>query len=649
MVSQIAVEKEHPMQEVTATDRLEFWEAQDEEALIAGLDPFTYEVVRHRLSQVNEEQGAALRKSTGSVVVDAGDFNVAIATADGDVAFDGDYALFHAAATPAFFRELLDWAPDNVGIHDGDMFFTNDPFIGALHQNDGAVATPIFWEGKLVCWSAAVLHALDVGGTAPGSFCVNARSRWDDPIRIPPVKLVDRGVVRRDIENLYFGMSRMPAHAALDLRAQMAAGHVARARMQVLFQTYGPDVIIAVLKRVLRDSEDELRDRLRKLPDGTWRAVQYVDKAGDGDSGIHKVALAMTKRNDSLSFDLTGSDPQAGIIGAPRNVSKAALAVPVLQYLCAGLSKCSGAVLRVCEFVTEPGTLPDVTEDMSVSCASATGTYTQISVAHQCIASMLASREEFRHLAVAPMYTNPTVLMLSGLDAGQNPFVTMLMDPTTAAIGARTYADGVDSGGVAYLQHGRSPDVEMNELYSPILYTYRREATDSAGAGRFRGGAGLELGFVPHGSTEVDLLTVGFGAAFPDNAGAGGGMPSCAIEFGVHREAGVVAGFADGLLPASPQDTSGYEVVTMKGTDRMSANDLLVMRASASGGWGDPLERDPMAVAEDVRDGIVSRATAERLYGVVLDDAGAVVDATGGCRAAIRAGRAAQPLARDQV
>jgi N-methylhydantoinase B len=526
----------------------------------------------------------------------------------------------------------------------------NDPFIGALHQNDGAVAVPIFWEGKLVCWSAAVLHALDVGGTAPGSFCVNAKDRWDDPIRIPPIKLVERGIPRRDVENLYFGMSRMPKHAALDLRAQMSAGHVARERMHSLFEAYGPEVVVAVLKRVLRDSERAMRDRLLKLPNGTWRAVQYVDKAGDGDTGIHKVALAMTKQGDRLLFDLNGSDPQAGIIGAPLNVSKAALAVPVLQYLCAGLPKCSGAVLRVCDFLTEPGTLPDVTEEMSVSCASATGTYTQISVAHQCIARMLASSAEFRSLAVSPMYTNPSVLMLSGLDAGQNPFVTMLMDPTAAAIGARTYGDGVDSGGVAYLQHGRAPDVEMNELYSPILYTFRREAEDSGGPGRFRGGAGVELGFVPHGSAELDILTVGFGAAFPDNSGLGGGMPSCAIEFGVYREAGVVEEFAEGRLPPVPADGSGYEVVTMKGTDRMSAADLLVLRASASAGWGDPLEREPAAVAADVASSMVSVAAASRVYGVVLDDEGGVDEAASGARRAeIREHRAAQPLARDIV
>jgi N-methylhydantoinase B len=626
----------------------ELWTIGTDDPRIDELDPFTYEVVRHRLGQVNEEQAAALRKATGSVVVDAGDFNVALATADGEVAYDGNYALFHAAATEMLFKRLLEWAPDAVGLNDGDMFFTNHPFMGALHQNDGVLATPIFWEGKLICWSAAVLHAMDVGGTAAGSFCVEARNRWDDPVRIPPIKIVERGTSRSDFEDLYFGMSRLPALAALDLRAQLSAGNVARARIRDVIEVYGPQTVTTVLRRVLRDSERALRQRLRELPDGTWRAVQHIDKAGIGDRGIHKVSLALTKLGDGLIFDLRGSDPEAGVIGAPLNVSRAALVVPVLQYLCAGLQRSSSAVLRVCEFVTEAGTLPDVSEEASVSCASATGTYTQIAISHQCISRMLSSHPELRRYLSAPSYTSPFVFMLSGVDQNGQPFVTMLMDPTFAAIGARSYADGVDTGGISYVTQGRAPDVETNELHYPILYTHRREATDSGGPGRFRGGACMEMGIVPHrGGETMALMTLGFGAAFPDNYGLFGGYPSSATEFAIVRDAGVRNAFERGELPVEPQ--SEPQAIDFKGNDAMGADDLFLGRSSASAGWGDPLEREPEAVVRDVSQRLVSEHAAAEVYGVILASGALDPVATDTKRAQILAHRLSLPLAVDLV
>jgi N-methylhydantoinase B len=632
-----------------AWDTENCWTVDDE--TIANIDPFTYEIVRHRLETINEEQAEALRHTTGSVVVAAGDFNVALATARGEVVCDGNYALFHAAAAEKLFMTLTSWAPAAVGVHDGDMFFSNDPFIGALHQNDGALATPIFYQGKLVCWSAAVLHAMDVGGTEPGSFCVSASSRWDDPVRIPPIKIVDRGEIRRDVEALYLGMSRLPHLVALDLRAQISAGNVARARILELIETYGVEVVLAVMERVLNDSEAAIRQRLREFPDGTWRAVQHVDRANKSDSKIHRLFLALTKKGDRLIFDLRGSDPQAGVIGCPLNVSKAGALVPVLQFLCAGLPRSSSAVLRVCEFISDPGTLPDVTPEASTSCASASGTYMLVSLGHQCVSRMLASQPKYRDLAVASHYSSATVLTIAGTDQKRQPFLTILQDETFGAIGARPYSDGVDTGGVCYVTGGRVPDVEMNELYYPVLYLFRREAQDSGGAGRFRGGASAESAIVAHGGEGgIAVATLGYGGAFPDNLGFSGGLPSGAREIGINRSCGIETGIDGALLSGDPRAAAGYEVVPVKGNAYLGPGDVLFCRNSASGGWGDPLQRDPARVAADVRVGLVSAQVAEDTYGVVLAAAGhADVVATELRRQEIRQQRLQHPRAGAAV
>ena len=615
--------------------QVEQWTVTD--ADVDAVDHFTYEVLRHRLWQVNEEQASALRRATGSPIVDMGDFNVALATARGDVVYDGSGVLFHASTTQTHFQELLRWAPEAVGIEDGDMFFSNHPFLGAVHQSDAIVSTPIFWEGKLVCWSAAVLHAMDVGGTDPGSFCVNAHNRWEDPIRIAPIKLVERGEIRQDFERLYLGISRLPRLVALDLRAQIAAGHVARARVRDLIERYSVLTVCAVLERSLRDTEEALRSRLRELPDGTFRAVQFVDQAHIGDDRIHKVSLALVKKDDRLVFDLSESDPQAGIIGVPLNLSRAALMVPVLEMLCAGLPRSSSAALRVCEFKTTSGTLPDVTEDAPVSCGTVTGLYSQISVSRQALAQLLATHPRYREFAFAPSMTSPWLMILAGIDEHEQPFVMAPLDMSFGGVGARPYADGVDCGGVTWGPSSRTPDVETAESHYPVLYLYRRCAPDTGGPGQFRGGAGAEVAIAPRTPGGMSVLNVAFGAAFPDNAGIAGGYPSAAQEC-------LITGCGDDPGDATE---SGSVLLSPKSTAMMNSDEVLHARFTASGGWGDPLERVPDAVARDVFEGLVSREAAARVYGVVMTGTEIDVAATARAREAIRAARLGHPRAGD--
>ncbi len=614
-------------------------------ALVEGMDSFSHEVVRHRLWQVNEEQAVALRRSTGSPVVDMGDFNVSLANAAGDVVFDGSFALFHSSTTHMLFKWLLDWAPDNVGVEDGDMFFTNNPWMGPLHYNDGIVATPIFWEGRLVCWSGAVLHNIDVGGVDPGSSCVSAPDRWSDPPRMSPVKIVERGRLRRDVEQVYLANSRTPALLALDLHAQIAAGNVARARVTRLIEQYGVDTICAVMERTLRDADAALRARLRELPDGTFRSVQHVEQNAIGDDHVHQVRLALTKQGERLTFDLRGSSPQGGIIGVPLHVSKAALMVPVLEMLCSGLPRSSSAVLGVCDFVTERGTLPDVDETASISCATATGLFSQISVSRQAVCGLLGTHPEFRDLAFAPGYTSHWVTTMAGVDQAGHPFVMVPQEPGMAGVGARPYGDGVDTGGIPMVPFSQAPDVETYESTYPMLYAYRREAVDSGGAGRFRGGAGPELAYLPYGTEdELAVLTIGFGGAFPDNMGIYGGYPSSANEAGIVRE----TSFAEAVAHTGTDWGERFRVLPAKSAGNpMSSSDLFVVRLTASGGMGDPLEREPQAVATDVADGHVSAEAAARVYGVVIVDGRVDASATEARRAEVRAHRLAQPLASE--
>src|SRR3990170_6747985 len=141
-----------------------------------SLDPITFEILRHRLWAINDEQGLIMATISGSpVVYEANDFNSALLTPEGDLLFSGFYVTFHAAALDFAVRNVITKFSEDPGIHDGDMFITNDPWSGALHMNDILVLTPVFWEGQIVMWTSAVAHEIDVGGPVPGGFVVGGR------------------------------------------------------------------------------------------------------------------------------------------------------------------------------------------------------------------------------------------------------------------------------------------------------------------------------------------------------------------------------------------------------------------------------------------------------------------------------------------
>src|SRR5438105_5319514 len=192
------------------------------------VDPITFEVIKHRLWQINDEQSIAIRTISASpIVVEGNDFNVGLFSHDGQVTTAGIGSLVHVGTIGDALRSIMTKASR---VRDGDIFLTNDPFLGALHQNDVVLAAPLFHQGEIVLWVGNVLHHPDVGGIDEGSFCINARSLYQEPPRYF-LKLVDRGEPVREVEHTFVTNSRLPDAVALDLRAQIGAINVAQRRL----------------------------------------------------------------------------------------------------------------------------------------------------------------------------------------------------------------------------------------------------------------------------------------------------------------------------------------------------------------------------------------------------------------------------------
>ena len=252
------------------------------------LDPLTYEVVRHRLWSVTDEMGEALKRMSGSpIVTDANDFDFAICDELGQEVQVGLYNTMLVGAVDLAIYWTLRHRAANPGIAEGDMFLCNDPWVGGgLHQNDTALFAPLFVGDELFAWTGAVAHQIDLGGVSPGSWSVKSTDVFWESLPTPPVKIVEGGVLRSDIEDVWLRRSRLPALVGLDLRAKIGANHMAQERLNELVDRYGARTVKAVMRRILDNTEQRVRAKLAAIPDGQWSAVAYQDSAREGDTTL---------------------------------------------------------------------------------------------------------------------------------------------------------------------------------------------------------------------------------------------------------------------------------------------------------------------------------------------------------------------------
>jgi N-methylhydantoinase B len=608
----------------------------------AELDPVTFEVIRHRLWAINDEQGRmAARLSGAPIIYEAYDLNAALMTADGRGLCCGVYVMHHGATIDGFVRRVLaEWPAEQI--REGDMFFTNDPWWGALHANDGILAMPIFWAGELVAWSGIVMHDSDVGSPVPGSFVTGAVDRFGEAPLFPAIKLVERFEPRRDVERAYLRNSRTPEQNALNMRARVAALRTTHGRIGELVERYGSATFQAVGEGIIAYVERVLRSRLREIPDGSWQARGYHDHDGHSDE-IYPICCRLTKRAERLCFDMSGTAPQApGPINCARPALEGVILGVILTVLCYDLPWAIGGLREIAQIEAADGTLVTALSPAAVSMASImAGLSVQDVVAH-AVAQMLLCSE--RHRSEAQASWSPGICggtFAATLRDGSTS-IALLSESFGGGGGARSFADGIDSGGVFHSMGSRIANVEALESRGRLLEIYRREARDGGGAGRFRGGAGLEFAVTPHKVEGAGrLITRSSGVSVPGGHGLAGGRPGSPVAAIVLRDSNLRELFAAGVVPTSEQQLRAREVLVLeaKALTAIEPGDVVIAGSPGGAGYGDPLRREPELVARDVRAGLVSEAGARDAYGVLAPGGVCQPAATERAREALRAAR----------
>jgi N-methylhydantoinase B len=599
---------------------------------LTRLDPIAFEILRHRLWAINAEAATTVRLVSGSpVATESNDMNTSLMNAAGDVFVVGAYSLAKATTMSDVVKDILEQYRDNPGIRPGDAFISNDPYLGVQHQNDVAFVMPIFWDDELLAWAGAEIHQVDVGGPTAGQVQFGAKDIFGEAPVFPPVRILEGGVLRRDLEREYLRRSRVPELVGLDLRAKVAACNVSSERIRDLVGEYGLETVRAAFEDILDYAEFRFRGRLRDLPDGTWRNRSYLDY----DGRIYPIVVAMTKRGDTLTFDFRDTGPQAPAV---INCTRKALVAVIRGYLCPALCWdfpwCPAGVGRAVEILTRPGTLVDPTWPAGMSKSTTSAIWNVGKTVGVLVGRMLVCHDEMRRKAMAAWQGATTVEDIFGTDQRGRPFGGALLDGMAGGGGARTWRDGIDTGGYFGSMSVSIANVESYEFEYPILYLYRRQNPDSGGAGTFRGGAGITKMYTVH---DVDELAVQVmhcvGAEVPLSPGVSGGYPSITNRFLVRRGTDIQADLARGAIPQA-LDALGGTLEVHPGISRTSLKrgDVYQAISMGGGGYGDPLERDPDLVRRDVQSGLVTLEGARRMYGVILDPGGATVDAEGTAR-----------------
>ncbi len=604
-----------------------------------AIDPVTFEVVWHQLLDITEEMGIKYMRTSGSpVLVGAYDAATGIVLPDGQLVAMGPYITTQAHVFNLLVRSTTRLRGTSPGIGEGDMWIVNDPYLGATHQPDVATLAPVHQGGELRAWVASSGHWLDIGGSEPGGFNMNATTVYDEGLRLPPTRIVERGELQSDVVDLIMSNVREPL-VELDLRGQVVSNESGRTRLSELFEQHGVDLVEQVMRAGIDHSERRLRARLRELPDGIWREVQYLDHDGHG-AHRRPIVCTLSKRGEGLTLDFTSSAPQvAGFANCAFGGLRAAALSGISVTLGYDLTWNDG-LARCVDLVAPPRTIVTAEAPTPVSMSTISAIIVTLNLVLGTASKMLLASPRHHEEAMAAWCGTSIGYSLAGVNDRGIFTVCAESSHFGAGCGARTYADGVDTGGIIINTTANVPSVEDTESEYPILYLFRRQLIDSGGAGRYRGGLSAGLAIVPYDNrSPMETSFAAVGAQVPNGYGIAGGMPGATLRLLRYHHAGTAADLyrLDRLAEDVEALPGELEVMSSSLSRSVLPDDTVEYHNwQGAGGYGDPLERSPDRVAADVREGAVSPEAAAHVYGVALGDGFADERATEELRAAMR-------------
>jgi len=538
---------------------------------MSGIDPVRLEVIRNALIAGAEEMNVSIWRTARSTVVrETLDYSTALFDGHGQAVAQSTRIPIHLNSMSVCLEDIIagpipieDWC-------EGDVILTNDPYSGGQHLPDFVAFKPIFADGRRVAISAAIVHHVDVGGGAPGSYFAGAQEVYQEGLRLPPVKLVEAGKTNDAVIAIIRRNSREPEKIAGDVHAQLACLEVGAKAVGRIVQRYGAGVLDEAMGAILDQSETLMRETLAGLPDGTYTFRDFVDDDGQAAIDLDIVAN-VTITGETARVDLSESADQApGPVNCTLNMSKSAVYCALLS-LADGRVMANSGAYRPIEVVCRAGAIANCRHPAPVANRMATG--------HRIVTTVLGALAPAAPERVPAAYYGVSYVMtLQAPDPLVDGETRVYFEVEVGGWGGHPSQDGADGFSCGFHNLANSP-IEMCEVLFPITFTDYGFIPGSGGDGQNRGGLGL--GREWRLDADWGVVSGSFERFRHGPYGLSGGAAGSKGRF-VHFT-------ADGE-EALPSKISGV---------RLTTGDRIRLETSGGGGWGDPAARDEAARARD--------------------------------------------------
>ena len=575
----------------------------------AGIDLVTLEVIKNALDSIADEMAlTVMRSSYSGIVRDGLDYSTALCDSDGIMLAQGVTIPVHLGSFPSVMSHLIERYRGRI--FPEDVFIVNDPYgSGGIHLPDIYVVKPIFVKDQLLAFACSIDHHTDVGGLAPGSGTINSTEIFQEGLRIPTLKLYEGGKPNETLFEMIKKNVRVPTLVLGDLRAQVSACVAAERAYPVLVQKYGSETLKRYQDELLAYTERVTRAEISAIPPGSYDFVDYIDGVGEDPEPI-RFQVKITVKGSDLDVDFEGTSPQikAGL-NSPLQFTRSAVYAGVRCALSPDIPN-NGGYFRP---ITVTAPLGSIVNPHDLAPCAVRGI-----LGYRIVDAVLGALSKALPERIPADGEGGSSLI--GIGGYQNRVPFIYVESMMGTWGGRPNRDGTDGGPHPAANQTNQP-IEIIEAKLPLRIESYGFLPDTGGPGKYRGGLALfrvwrilaEDASLTIRSDKRRFLTYGL-------AGGKSGTPSTNI---IERKNG---------------ETKTYPVLPME-VIQLKAGDLYRHVMPGGGGWGDPLERDPERVAEDILDEKLTAGYCAREYGVVIDPATGSLDgeATKALRGRMRA------------
>jgi N-methylhydantoinase B len=547
------------------------------------LSPITLSVLWNGLLSIAEEMGTTLQMTAFSEAVREGqDFSTAIFDRKGRLIAQGNFTPGHLGSMPYVIKSVMEIFPPG-SLAPGDGVLLNDSKLGSGHYPDFFFVSQVFLGAEQIGYLINTAHHIDVGGAAPGSQRVHGiTERFQEGLRILPVRILRGGEFDEDVLRLILGNVRLPDILRGDLTAQRNANFVGAQRMAKLYEEHGLVLMDRAVDEILDGSEQRMRELIGAIPDGRYSFEDWLDECGD-ECGPIKVAVDINVVGEEITVDFSRSSDQVPVaLNSYINYTRAYTLFAVKVFTDALLPQ-NGGVIRPIHVKAREGSFFNPREPAP----SGGRAIIQIRI-FEVINGALAKALPDKAFAAFSHWSNPNI---GGINEGTGkPFV--MYDLMFGGYGAREGHDGAEA--LSPVVNCANIPVEVHETINPVLVRRFELMPDTGGAGRWRGGCGIRK--------DIELRS--------DKA-----VMTLLGERHSHKGYGLFGGEPGSLAETVLNPDGNAERMGSKDVRPLSKGDVVSFRLNGGGGYGSPRERSPEAIAQDVADGYVSPEAAQRIYG----------------------------------